>query len=139
VWLANAVDNTVSRRLAATMTPFTPLSVGGHPSGLAIGAGAVWVTDEGDDTVTRIDLGSGSEATISVGHGPTGIAFGEDAVWVANSDEGTISKIDPVQRRVVKTIPVGNRPAGVAIADGHVWVTVQAITRRRLRRGRGRD
>ncbi|HEY8775379.1 MAG TPA: hypothetical protein VIM33_02740, partial [Gaiellaceae bacterium] len=83
---------------------------------------------QGDNTVTRIDLASRSEATIAVGHGPTGIAVGGGAVWVANSDDGTIMKIDPAQRRVVATIRVGNRPTGVVTTNGRVWVSVQATT-----------
>jgi YVTN family beta-propeller protein len=127
--VANATDNDVSEILPATMTaPGTPIRVGRHPSGIAVGQGAVWVADQGDDTVTRIDLSTGSAATITVGHGPTGIAVGADAVWVANSDDGTLMKIDPARRRVVATIRVGNRPAGVAATDGLVWVSVQATT-----------
>jgi YVTN family beta-propeller protein len=128
VWVANAVDSTLSKILPATVTQLRVFTVGRHPDGIAIGAGAVWVADEGDDTVTRIDLGSDSETTIQVGRSPTGIAFGAGAVWVANSDDGTISKIDLLQRRVVRRINVGNRPVGVAIANGRVWVTVQMIT-----------
>jgi YVTN family beta-propeller protein len=128
VWVANSVDNTVSRILAETLTPLAPRSVGRQPNGIAIGAGAVWVSERGDDTVMRIDLGSGSETSIRVGHGPTGVAFGAGAVWVANSEDGTVSRIDPSQRRVVGTVAVGNRPAGVAVENGRVWVAVQAAT-----------
>ena len=47
--------------------------------------GAVWVTNNGDDTVTRIDSGSLNTRIIPVGRGPKGVAVGAGAVWVANS------------------------------------------------------
>jgi peptide/nickel transport system substrate-binding protein len=101
-------------------------TVGLRPQSIALGNGAIWVANEGDDNVSRIHTGSGSVITIPVGAGPTSIAFGEGAVWVANGDDGTISRIDPQTNEVVETISVGNRPSGLAVGDGAIWVTVQA-------------
>ncbi len=86
----------------------------------------MWVANEGDDNVTRLDDTSSSSNTIDVGTAPTGIAFGADAVWVANSGDGTVSRIDPETNDVVETITVGNRPYAIAFGEGFVWVTIQA-------------
>jgi serine/threonine-protein kinase len=102
--------------------------VGARPRSIAFGAGAVWVANEDDDNVTRIDASSGSEDYIDVGTGPTGIAYGGGAVWVANAGDGTVSRIDPTTEEVVEVIRVGNRPTGIAFGEGAVWVTVQAPT-----------
>ena len=37
----------------------TPITVGGSPSAIAVGAGGVWVANRGDDTVVRIDPSTG--------------------------------------------------------------------------------
>lgn len=43
----------------------TTISVGDRPSGITTGAGAVWVANAGDGTVTRIDPGAGSPPGLS--------------------------------------------------------------------------
>ena len=88
--------------LPETATTVSTINVGRQPSGVAVADGIVWITDRGDNLVTRYDARSGSSTNIAVGAAPIGIAVGEDAVWVANSDDGTVSKIDPVSREVVK-------------------------------------
>jgi YVTN family beta-propeller protein len=125
VWVANAVDSTVSRLNPRTTSEFGNFTVGREPSGVAVGAGAVWVSNRLDDSVSRIDPRSGSQTTIRVGGGPTGIAVGAGAVWVVNSGDATVSRIDPATQRVTATIDVGSRPEGVAVGKGAVWVTVQ--------------
>jgi DNA-binding beta-propeller fold protein YncE len=35
--------------------PARLIRVGDRPAGIAVGAGAIWVADSGDGTVTRID------------------------------------------------------------------------------------
>jgi streptogramin lyase len=89
----------------------------------------VWVANEGDDTVSRVDVGDPVEpatvATIPVGDGPVDLAVGEDAVWVVNGGGRTISRIDPEVGNVVATIELENQPVRVAAGGGLVWVTVQ--------------
>jgi YVTN family beta-propeller protein len=97
--------------------------VGATPSDLAVGEGAVWVTNADDDTVSRIDpLKRIVVQTIAVGSSPSGITTGNGAVWVANSLDGTVSRIDPATNTVVQLIRVGNGPVSIAYAAGSVWV-----------------
>lgn len=59
------------------------IAVGDGPVALAVGAGAVWVANSGDGTVSRIDPRTNHViATIPVGHRPQGIAIAAGAVWV---------------------------------------------------------
>jgi YVTN family beta-propeller protein len=97
--------------------------VGSSPSSAAVGAGALWVANYSDDTVSRIDPATHAVQTIQAGATPSGIAVGGGAVWVANNLGGSVSRIDPTVNRVVQTITVGNGPSGVAVGDGSVWVT----------------
>ena len=99
-------------------------SVGNAPSAIATGARGVWVTDDTDNTVTRVDPASEGAVvgTTPVGQGPRAVAVGAGAVWVANTQDDTVSRIDPRTATVTHTIPVGRRPTGVAVGDGAVWV-----------------
>lgn len=97
--------------------------VGATPSHLAVGEGAIWVTNADDGTVSRIDpLKRIVVQTIGVGSGPSRIAVGNGAVFVANSLGSTVSRIDPATNTVVQTIPVGNGPVGIVYAAGSIWV-----------------
>jgi YVTN family beta-propeller protein len=101
--------------------------VGRAPSGIAEGAGAIWVACHDDGVVWRIGTGfDSSRKDIPVGDRPTAVAFGAGAVWVANAGDGTVSRIDPETYEVVETIEVGNAPAGIAVFRGFAWVSVQA-------------
>jgi YVTN family beta-propeller protein len=98
--------------------------VGNSPSGLDTGFGAVWLSDDIDNEVIRIDPRSAAAVTaaIPVGQSPVAIAAGEGAVWVANVGDDTVSRIDPETSAVTTTIPVPERPTGIAAGDGAVWV-----------------
>jgi peptide/nickel transport system substrate-binding protein len=101
------------------------IAVGAAPSGVATGAGALWVanTDAIPGSVSRIDTKTRSvRQEITVGGGPSGIAVGGGAVWVANGLDGTVSRIDPGSNQVVKVIRVGAGPSAVAWGAGSVWV-----------------
>jgi YVTN family beta-propeller protein len=57
--------------------------VGKDPIAVAVGEGAVWVTNYLDGTVSRIDPQRGRVVeTIKVGPNPDRIAAGENGVWV---------------------------------------------------------
>ena len=99
------------------------LPVGERPGGVAVGAGAVWVTNTGAGTVSRIDQQTRAVVdTIEVGRSPVGIAVTDGAVWVANSGDRTVSRINPATGAVVDTIVVGDGPTAVAAGAGSVWV-----------------
>jgi YVTN family beta-propeller protein len=106
--------------------PIRTISVGRRPTALAFGEGALWVANQGDDSVTRVDPGTGATDVIRVGDAPVGVAVGSGAVWVASEGDRTVSRIDPGLREVEQTIDTGNPPAGIAVVDGSVWVTVRA-------------
>jgi peptide/nickel transport system substrate-binding protein len=98
------------------------VDVGNRPSGIAVGAGATWVSDALDDTVSRIGPTGVSTPPINVGRGASGIAVGDRAVWVTDTLDDTLIRIDPATNSVTTTILVGRSPAGVAWLDGSVWV-----------------
>jgi serine/threonine protein kinase len=94
------------------------------PSDVAVGEGAVWVTDSMHNTVIEIDPSRNRIArTIPVGHDPVAVAVGAGAVWVADDRDGTVSRIDPRTGRVT-TFRVGPHPRNIAVGEGAIWVTV---------------
>ena len=102
--------------------PAIPLT--GGPSGVAAGAGAIWVAASTSDSVWRVDpVTSRAERTIPVGDDPTAVAVGSGSVWVANSRDGTVSRINPATNGV-ETIAVGGSPQSVAVGANAVWVAV---------------
>jgi YVTN family beta-propeller protein len=122
-----AVDDAgaVIRYDERTLRKQRTLHAGKEPNAIAVGAGSVWVANEGDGSVSRIDPATdGVSQTIPVGAGPTALTVGDGAVWVASGD-GSVSRIDPGTNRVAARIKVGHRPAGVAVDGGAVWVTVR--------------
>jgi YVTN family beta-propeller protein len=127
VWVANG-RSTVYRYNPETFMEgrLDQANVGPRPSAIALGFGSVWVTDQENDKLYRLDDRGLSTETIDVGRGPTAVAIGEGAVWVANGGDGTVTKVDPGTDDVVATIKTGNYPAGIAAGGGAVWVTVQA-------------
>jgi YVTN family beta-propeller protein len=99
------------------------IAVGTAPTNVALGEGAVWVTNGADHTVDRIDPETGTvRQTIEVGKGPDEIAFGGRSVWVTNGLDGTVTRIDPSSNDPIDTIRVGNGPSGIAVGFGAVWV-----------------
>ena len=90
---------------------------------IAVGAGAVWVSD-GAGFVWRIDPGRRArQRTIAVAKGVDSLAFGSGSLWAVNPFEGTLSRIDPSTNEVSKTIAIGGTPRDVAAGKGSLWVS----------------
>jgi serine/threonine-protein kinase len=76
------------------------VSVGAQPTGVASGAGRVWVTSLGDDSVWRVDARSLSSDRIPIGGSPTGVAASGGTAYVADTvgnglygDPGEVTRI----------------------------------------------
>jgi peptide/nickel transport system substrate-binding protein len=91
------------------------------PAGIALGDGAVWVTDGDANNVTRIDA-TGLRTPVPVGNGPSAIATGAGSVWVTDTLDDAVVRIDPATNAVTNTIAVGRSPEAITVADGWVWV-----------------
>ncbi len=94
------------------------------PDGLqniTVGGGAVWIIARRRNTVTRLDIASGTQRPIFVGEKPFGIAYGGGAVWVTNNGDDTVTRIDSGSLNT-RILPVGRGPKGVAVGAGAVWV-----------------
>jgi YVTN family beta-propeller protein len=120
VWVAPSTG-LLTRLNAMTGELGKQLDPNASPAGIALGDGAIWLTDTEADNVVRVDS-TGLLTPIAVGNAPTGIAVGGGGVWVVDSLDDKVVRIDPGTRSVTATIPVGRSPAGVAFGAGSVWV-----------------
>src|SRR5919204_1569848 len=76
--------------------PPVTIAVGSSPMSLVVGAGAIWVANKGDGSVSRIDPASDRVvASIQVGGQPWGLAFDGASIWVGNYERGSVARIDP--------------------------------------------
>jgi len=118
----NAVANSVGMIDTDGTAVRAVIRIGGQPSGIAVGAGAVWVTDTADDLLFRIDPAHQSAERIPVGNGPTGVAVGDGQIWVVNQLDRTVSEINPLALKQVATIDIGGGGSAIASAARSVWV-----------------
>jgi serine/threonine-protein kinase len=116
-------------RIEAGSTVFSePVPVGDDPTGVAVAEdGDLFVINQGDSTVSRIDPESGEvESTKSTLGIPTGVAVGEGAVWITNgfggrSGSGEVVRMDLTDESVEAAFPSGNAKA-IVVAFGSIWL-----------------
>ncbi len=127
VWVLSLGGRTLNRIDPQTLG-VTPIGLPAAPTGIAAGAGAIWVTTgfgtaAGSGTVLRVGVTSRQiEGTISLGDGVDGIAVDEEYVWVSNRVRNTVSRIDLTTRVATGEIEVGEQPEAIAVGEGSVWV-----------------
>ncbi len=82
MWDADHGDDTVTRIGLATRSEMT-IQVGHGPTGIAVGADAVWVANSDEGTVMKIDpVDPRHVETIVIGNRPAGIAVANGGIWV---------------------------------------------------------
>jgi YVTN family beta-propeller protein len=126
---------------AATNRVVERATVGGTPTSVAVGAGAVWALNADDRTVSRLDLESGTVRSFSGEAAPVDLAAGTDVLWVAQAHPesdtagqyvavGSVARVDPLSGagRGTTVLPVPAKaavsvlPSGlIAAGDRAVW------------------
>ena len=121
--------------LPAGDTEPTSIPVGRDPQDLAIGAGSVWVVNEGDRTVFRVGAETGTNDRRAItrfrGLDPLGVAVGGGSAWVTTSDRRLI-RIDPATNRFSgDPVRLSGDAAAIAVGAGAVWVAdgVRSVVR----------
>ena len=113
----------------ATSRIVDSIGVGSRPVTVASGAGAIWVGDARDATVTKIDpLTRTISKTIGIGAPVVDLAVGAGGVWAATGGFGEIVRIDPEIGAITDRIPLGDPDdpivpsvVSIAVGDGRVW------------------
>ena len=120
--------DTVARIEAGSTAFAESVPVGVDPVGVAVGEdGDLWVINQGDSTVSRIDAESGevvlTKSTLGI---PTGVAVGEGAVWITNgfggpSGTGQVVRLNLADNSVEPAFSSLNAKA-IVFAFGSIWL-----------------
>ena len=122
VWVANTLDDTVSR-VEIDSGQVATIDVGGEPAGIATGAGFTWVADATEGTIDQIDPRANRiVGSIAVGNAPRGVAVAFGAVWVPTAVDGELVRIDLGRGKVTDRIPVGTAPSAITAGADALWV-----------------
>ena len=116
-------ENAIGRIDSGSADIVGQYTLGREPRAITTGAGAVWVADSEDETVSRLEPSGDRVTTIPVGSDPVALAFGGGAVWVAERGDGTVAQLSPASNKVVRRVEIGNAPSAIAAGYGSVWVT----------------
>jgi len=120
---AVAGDGELSRVDPTTGLETGRVDVGQGATGLAVGFGAVWVTDDLQGTLTRVDPETlVAEDPMQIGGSLNAIEAGAGAVWILDKGAGVVTPIDPVDGTVGSPIRVGVDPSDLAVGLDAVWV-----------------
>jgi YVTN family beta-propeller protein len=138
-----AIDLKTNRVTAA-------VALGGTPTEVSVGEGAVWALDADSQTVSRIDPRTHAVRTFGTGGVPTDLAAGAGSVWVGNGRRSgaqfvgplttTVSSIDPNSSAIRATVELPRRAGAtsnvngnhIAVARDGVWVVNPDFTVSRL-------
>lgn len=124
IWVVSTEHSVLVRVDPATNLITDRVPVGPNPRFTTVGGGSIWTLNQGDGTVSRVDIATRKlVATIEVGvpGGGGEIAYGEGAVWVTVF-EIPLTQIDPDTNRVVKQW-VGLGGDAVRVGHGSVWLS----------------
>ena len=109
------------------------IPVGRRPEQVVVGAGAVWVANVVDRTLSRIDPDNlRVNKTVGLGFEPTDLAADEEHVWVVGGYDHSIWRLDrdgAVRLKLQFDEQLGplpdefeRGPAGIAVSEQSVWL-----------------
>jgi virginiamycin B lyase len=124
IWITGHDRNILTAVDAASGKVIGSTPVGPRPRFLTSGGGSIWTLNQGDGSVSRVDLNNRNLiATIALGIPGFGgsIGYGADSVW-ATSFDVPLTVIDPKTNKVLRQW-VG--PGGDSLSFGHdsVWLS----------------
>ena len=147
------VPNTIVRIDPATGEPTAVIEVGDEPDIVVASRNAVWVLNDGDRTVSRVDTRTYDVLTVGGGLAPCGMAADPSGdLWVASctgkdvAPKTTILRLDAGTGDVKQSLPVAAARIGtfraLAYGGGAVWIgnpdpesiAPQSVTRVDVRR-----
>ena len=115
----HAVDRVDPRTHSVTATYPT----GGAELAVATGAGSVWITENADNTVIRLDPATGKVvASISV-PSPTGVLVHANQVWVASYTTTTLTTIDATTNAIRGSVSLSGPGQNILASATSLWVS----------------
>ena len=116
--LLGHIDPTTNRLTGKRVT------VGRSPAAVMVADGSVWVANQADDSVWRVDPNTRTViAKIHVGAQPSLLAASAGRVWVANTGDDTLMHIDTSANRVEGApVSLGKQIQQLVASADAVWV-----------------
>jgi len=124
IWVSSTDKSLLARLDPKTNLVTDKIGVGPKPRFLTAGAGSIWTLNQGDGTVSRVDVMTKKLVQhVEVGVPGNGgeIAYGEGFVFVTVFDI-PLSQIDPATNKVVKQW-IGAGGDAVRAGLGSVWIS----------------
>jgi len=124
IWITGSASNVLTVVDASTGKVLDSIPVGPKPRFLTPGGGAIWTLNQGDGSVTRIEINDRKvTATIALGiPGPGGdIGYGADLVW-ASSFDVPLTVIDGKTNKVLRQW-VGRGGDSLRFGHDSIWLT----------------
>jgi predicted Ser/Thr protein kinase len=104
-------------------THVASFAVGDRPQAVVFDGASIWVSNMGDNTVTKLTASDGTvRGTFTVGTAPDGLAFDGADIWVANSGSNNVTELRASDGAVLGAFSVGNNPEGIAFDGANIWV-----------------
>ena len=128
--IVSSAPNTIVRIDAKTSKVVESIPVGRNPSSIAATAKYVWVVNDTDGTLSRVDTSNKHVDTI--GRLPeVGIVTTDERgyAYVSGFDDALVSQVDPEKLRVVKRYAVESRATGLAVGGGSLWVVDRLVNK----------
>jgi YVTN family beta-propeller protein len=128
LWVGNLDQGTLTKVDLRQRTNVGLVQLGERtPTGIAVGARAVWIAHGLLGSVSRVDpqfdrVTSTTDVTASSGPDHGGVVATEGgSVWAVFGDS-TFARIAPTNARVSGSTHAGSKPSAVVVADRAVWV-----------------
>jgi len=96
-------------------------TVGMSPTGTFFDGSSVWVTNRGDDSITRLRLDGLLMGEYPVGDEPVGVTYDGARIWVANRGDNTVRRMVAANPLISSTIPVSSTPNSLCFDGRYVW------------------
>jgi virginiamycin B lyase len=123
IWVTRAEGAELSGVDAITGSVLASVRTGPNPRFLTVAAGAVWTLNQGDGSLTRVDLRTQRANTIALGtpgHGGD-ISFGADQVWTT-MPKVPLSMID-AKTQSLKCRWTGSGGDSLGVGADSIWLT----------------
>jgi virginiamycin B lyase len=102
------------------------ISIPGSPDWVAIDDHAVWISNQSQNTLERIDPSRNERvATIPVSRSPcSGLAVGFGSIWSPSCQDGRVDRVDAATNAVISRIsaPVADSEGAIAAGTDAVWM-----------------
>ena len=127
LWIADVVKEAVVRYTPSTGEQQL-IEVGDAPTAIAGTEEALFVANFNDESITKIDVESGTVDgdAVTIGGKPGGIYSADGFVWITRAEDDFLFRLDPETMAPIGVpVSVGDNPQGVTFGHGAAWVANQ--------------